>query len=197
MTAVHLVFAGMVVVAVVLALRGLRRDFLRVRYPDSAGSRPELRPELRTDLRPELRTDPGAGDLVARLLAVAIVSNLIAYGLLYHGSGATVREIAPVFGLGGALAGRVLGEPLLRRRLEPLLAVGAVAAVATLVTALVAVIPGQPASASLARFLSAQHLRSGWPTGTPTARPWSAAIGSSCCRSSSARATGCRRTGGT
>ena len=87
--------------------------------------------------------------------------NLIAYGLLYHGSVATVREIAPVFGLGGALAGRVLAEPLLRRRLEPLLAIGAVVAIATLVTALVTVIPGQPASASLARFLSAQHLRNG------------------------------------
>jgi hypothetical protein len=144
-TAVHLVFAGMVAGALVLALRGLRRDFLRAPYPDSVGSRP----------------DPGGGDLVAQLLAVAIVINLIAYGLLYTGSGATVREIAAVFGLGGALAGRMLAEPLLRRRLEPLLAIGAVAAIATLVTALVTVIPGQPASASLARFLSAHHLRNG------------------------------------
>ena len=55
----------------------------------------------------------------------------------------------------------MLAEPLLRRRLEPLLALGAVAAIATLVAALVTVIPGQPDSVSLARFLSAHHLRNG------------------------------------
>jgi hypothetical protein len=148
-TAVHLVFAGMVAGALVLALRGLRPDLLRASCPESVGSRPDLGP------------DPGGGDLVAQLLAVAIVINLIAYGLLYPGSVSTVREIAPVFGLGSALAGRMLAEPLLRRRLKPLLALGAVAAIATLVTALVTVTPGQPASASLARFLSAHHLRNG------------------------------------
>ncbi len=72
-----------------------------------------------------------------------------------------MREIAPVFGLGGALAGRMLAEPLLRRRLEPLLALGAVAAIVALVASLVTVIPGQPAAASLARFLAAHHLRDG------------------------------------
>ena len=92
---------------------------------------------------------------------MAIVINLVAYGLLYPGSLSTVREIAPVFGLGGALAGRMLGGPLVRRRLEPLLAIGAAAAIITLVSALVTVIPGQPAAASLARFLSAHHLRNG------------------------------------
>ena len=50
------------------------------------------------------------GDLIAQLLAAAIVINLLAYLLLYPGSGSTVREIAPVFGLGGALAGRVLAS---------------------------------------------------------------------------------------
>jgi hypothetical protein len=151
-TAVHLVFAGMVVGALVLALRGLRRDFPRAAYPDSAGS---------FISRPDPRPDSGGGDLVAQLLAVAIVINLIAYALLYSGSAETGREIAPVFGLGGALAGRMLAEPLLRRRLEPLLALGAVAAIATLVAALVTVVPTQPASVSLARFLSAHHLRNG------------------------------------
>jgi hypothetical protein len=139
--AVHLVFAGLVALALALALRGLRRDLLRAPDPDSCSS--------------------GGGDLVAQLLAVAIVINLVAYGLLYPGSIATVREIAPVFGLGGALAGRMLAGPLLRRRLEPLLALGAVAAIAALAASLATVIPGQPAAASLARFLAVHHLRDG------------------------------------
>jgi hypothetical protein len=101
------------------------------------------------------------GDLIAQLLAVAIVINLLAYLLLYPGTGSTTREIAPVFGLGGALAGRMLAEPLLRRRLEPLLAVGAVAAVAVLLPPLLIVKPAGPAAASLARFLEAHDLRNG------------------------------------
>ena len=101
------------------------------------------------------------GDLIAQLLAVAIVINLLAYLLLYPGTGSTVREIAPVFGLGGALAGRMLAEPLLRRRLEPLLAVGALAAVAVLLPPLMIVKPAGPADASLARFLEAHDLRNG------------------------------------
>jgi hypothetical protein len=133
-TAVHLVFAGLAAAALVLALRGFRRTS----RPDAAG-----------------------GDLVAELLAVGIVINLLAYGLLYPGSLGTVREIAPLFGLGGALAGRMLGGPLVRRRLEPLLALGALAAIVTLATALVSVIPAQPVSVSLARFLSAHQLRNG------------------------------------
>jgi len=129
-TAVHLVFAGLVAGAIVLALRAFRRD-------------------------------PLHGDLIAQLLAVAIVINLLAYLLLYPGTVLTAREIAPVFGLGGALAGRVLGEPLLRRRLAPLLVLGAVAAVIALVPPLVTVKPTGPAAASLARFLEAHHLRNG------------------------------------
>ena len=101
------------------------------------------------------------GDLIAQLLAAALVINLLGYLLLYPGSSATVREIAPAFGLGGALAGRVLGEPLLRRRLEPLLALGAVAAVAVLLPPLLTVTPTAPAASGLARFLAAHQLRSG------------------------------------
>jgi len=141
-TAVHLVFAGLVAGALVLALRLFRRDFLRDPYHDHVGP-------------------SGGGDLIAELLAVAIVINLIAYGLLYPASVATVREIAPLFGLGGALAGRMLGGPLLRCRLEPLLAIGAVAAIAVLVPPLVSVKPTPPDSAVLARFLSAHQLRNG------------------------------------
>ena len=101
------------------------------------------------------------GDLTAQLLAAALVINLLAYLLLYPGSAATVREIAPVFGLGGALAGRVLGEPLLLRRLAPLLALGAVAAVAVLLPPLLTVKPTPPAASDLARFLADHDLRNG------------------------------------
>ena len=101
------------------------------------------------------------GDLIAQLLAVAIVINLVAYLVLYPGSGATVREIAPVFGLGGALAGRVLAEPLLRRRLEPLLALGAVAVVVAAVPPLVIAKAPPPAAVGLARFLEGHGLTRG------------------------------------
>jgi len=101
------------------------------------------------------------GDLIAQLLAVAIVINLFAYVVLYRGSASTVREIAPVFGLGGALAGRVLAEPLLRRRLEPLLALGAVAVVAAAVPPLVIAKAPPPASAGLALFLEDHDLTHG------------------------------------
>src|ERR1700722_10514653 len=130
LTAVHLVFAGLVAGALVLALRACRRDFFH-------------------------------GDLTAQLLAVALVINIVAYLLLYPGAVSSAREIAPVFGLGGALAGRVLAEPLLRRRLQPLLALGAVAAVAAMVPPLVTIKQSGPADASLARFLEAHQLRNG------------------------------------
>ncbi|MGD0704531.1 MAG: hypothetical protein ABSA02_32160 [Trebonia sp.] len=163
-TAIHLVFAGLVAAALVRALRGFRQ----VRYPGSVSSSGGVpggsavsSAELGPAGRPASRPGPDAGDLIAQLLAVAIVINLLAYGLLYPGSVGTVREIAPLFGLGGALAGRMLAGPLLRRRLEPLLAAGALAAIAALVTALVSVTAARPASVPLARFLSAHHLRNG------------------------------------
>jgi hypothetical protein len=101
------------------------------------------------------------GDLIAQLLAVAIVINLFAYVVLYPGSGSTVREVAPVFGLGGALAGRVLAEPLLRRRLEPLLALGAVAVLVAAVPPLVVATAPPPASSALAVFLEDHNLTRG------------------------------------
>ena len=107
------------------------------------------------------RRDFLQGDLIAQLLAAAVVINLLAYLLLYPGSATTAREIAPVFGLGGALAGRMLAEPLLRRGLEPLLALGAVAAVAVLLPTLLVVKPPSAATANLARFLAAHDLNSG------------------------------------
>jgi hypothetical protein len=129
-TAVHLICACLVAVALFLTLRAFGRDIL-------------------------------GGDLIAQLLAVAIVINPSSYVVLYWGSGATIREIAPVFGLGGALAGRVLAEPLLRRRLEPLLALGAVAVVAVAVPPLVIAKTPPPAAAGLALFLEDHHLTRG------------------------------------
>jgi hypothetical protein len=61
-----------------------------------------------------LRRRLWTGDLVAVLLAAGIVMNLAAYTLLYVTGPATVQDIAPVFGMGAALAGRVLGGPLAR-----------------------------------------------------------------------------------
>jgi hypothetical protein len=101
------------------------------------------------------------GDLIAQLLAVAIVINLLAYVLLYPGGSSTVREIAPVFGLGGALAGRVLGEPLVRRRLESLVALAAVAAVVVALPPLLIAKPVGPAAAGLTQFLADHDLTDG------------------------------------
>jgi hypothetical protein len=129
-TAVHLICACLVAVALFLALRALGRDLLD-------------------------------GDLIAQLLAVAIVINVFAYVVLYRGSGSTVREIAPVFGLGGALAGRVLAQPLLRRRLEPLVALGAVAVIVAAVPPLVVAQAPPPAAVGLARFLEDHGLTRG------------------------------------
>jgi hypothetical protein len=54
------------------------------------------------------------GDLVAVLLAVGIVANTAVYTLLYVTGPPTGQDVAPVFGMGAALAGRVLGGPLAR-----------------------------------------------------------------------------------
>jgi hypothetical protein len=132
-TGVHLVFAGLVAGALVLVLRRFFRG------GDAFGN----------------------GDVVSQLLAAAIVINLVAYALLYRDSGSTSREIAPVFALGGALAGRNLGDLVTARRLEPLLAIGAVAALAVLVPVLVTVKPAAPANLKVAGFLAEHRLWSG------------------------------------
>jgi hypothetical protein len=54
------------------------------------------------------------GDLVAVLLAAGIIANLAVYTVLYVTGPATGQDVAPVFGMGAALAGRVLGGPLAR-----------------------------------------------------------------------------------
>jgi hypothetical protein len=100
-------------------------------------------------------------DLVAPLLAVAIVVNIAAYTLLYQAWAARFWEIAPVFALGAALAGRLLAEPLLRHRLELALVAGVAAALWAAVPPVVSARPAPPDGASLASWLQHQNLRQG------------------------------------
>ncbi len=58
-----------------------------------------------------------AGDLVAELLVVAVVVNIVAYFAFVQPSNIyDAHEIGPVASFGAALAGRMLGGPLLRAR---------------------------------------------------------------------------------
>jgi hypothetical protein len=100
------------------------------------------------------------GDFVDGVLVAAIVCNLVAYVTLFQAKVLGIREIAPVFALGAALAGRVLGAPLVRNRLEPLLAIGLAGYLFTFVPALI----GQaqpPANRALTTWLESHHLDSG------------------------------------
>jgi hypothetical protein len=107
-----------------------------------------------------LRRFRRGGDLVESLLVAAVVCNLVAYVTLFQATTSDIREIAPVFALGAALAGRVLGAPLVRKRLEPLLAAGLACYVLTFGPALT----GQaqpPADRALTTWLESHHLDSG------------------------------------
>jgi hypothetical protein len=100
------------------------------------------------------------GDFVASFLVVAIVCNFVAYVFLYQAASIQIREVAPVFALGAALAGRVLGPQLVRNRLEPLLAAGLVCYLLTLGPA-ITVRPGTPDNLALTAWLQDHHLSSG------------------------------------
>jgi hypothetical protein len=116
-----------------------------------------------------------AGDLVAVLLTAGIIANLAAYTVLYKTGPATGQDVAPVFGMGAALAGRVLGGPLasawhravhrVGRRVghSTWLLVGAWAAIvlAVSVPPLVTARPAAPGNAALAAWLEQHGLRSG------------------------------------
>lgn len=128
----HLVIAAAVAVAIIIAARRF------VRGP----------------------ADGEDADLTADVLVAAIACNLLAYLLLYQASPGQIREVAPVFALGAALAGRVLGGPLARARAEPVLAVGVAACVLSLGPA-VNGRPAAPQTQPLARWLAAHHLTSG------------------------------------
>ncbi len=126
-----------------------------------------------------------AGDLVADFLVLAVVINIAAYfAFVVPVNIYDAHEIGPVAALGAALAGRVLGGPLLRVRvsgwrpgwmrpaqpagsprrgfpvLVPLLVV-ALACYAGLLGAAASSPQGRPQNASLATWLVRHHLRSG------------------------------------
>jgi hypothetical protein len=107
-----------------------------------------------------LRVFPRGPDFVAAVLAAGIVCNLAAYIFLYRASVGNIREIAPVFALGAALVGRVLGPPLVRSRLEPFLAAGLACYLLTLGPAVTGR-PLPPADLALSRWLEQHRLDSG------------------------------------
>jgi hypothetical protein len=101
-----------------------------------------------------------SADLVPAILATAIIANVLAYLVLFQASFIATHEMTPVFSLGAALAGRVLVGPLLRNRLEPLLALWLACCVFTLAPPILLAKPA-PARASLAAWLEAHHLHDG------------------------------------
>ena len=101
-----------------------------------------------------------SADLAAAILATAIIANVLAYLVIYPASLSFSHEVAPVLSLGAALAGRVLAGPLLRNRLEPLLALWLACCAWALAPPILLGKPA-PANASLAAWLEARHLRDG------------------------------------
>ena len=103
----------------------------------------------------------GPADVVADVLVVAIVLNVAAYFFLFRLTNTyAAHDIGPVAALGAALAGRVLGGPLLRARLVPALAAG-LAACAVMLGFAAARPQARPANASLVAFLARHDLRQG------------------------------------
>ncbi|HSZ39757.1 MAG TPA: hypothetical protein VK817_07350 [Trebonia sp.] len=114
---------------------------------------------------------PATDDLIADVLIAGIVCNLAAYLLLYSAQTSQIREVAPVFAFGAALAGRLLGPWLARNRLEPVLAVGIVCYLLTMGPAITG--PAfRPANQSLTGWLESHHLTNGlagyWQTNSVT-----------------------------
>lgn len=113
-----------------------------------------------TAIRRFARSRERGGDLVADVLLLGIVGNLGAYLLLYAATPHQIREVAPVFALGAVLAGRALGGPIARRRLEPVLAIGIACYLLTMGPA----VTGHaepPANLALTRWLERHHLSNG------------------------------------
>jgi hypothetical protein len=101
-----------------------------------------------------------SADLAAAILATAIIANVLAYLVVYQPSFINSHELTPVFSLGAALAGRVLAGPLLRERLEPLVALWLAACAFALAPPLLHAKPA-PSTAPLAAWLQAHHLHDG------------------------------------
>ena len=100
-------------------------------------------------------------DLVIPLLAVAIVVNIAAFSVIYEVAASTTREIAPVFALGAALAGRLLAGPVLRGRLEPVLAACLAAALLAAAPPVLLAKPAPLSQSKLAAWLEQRHLSQG------------------------------------
>jgi hypothetical protein len=118
------------------------------------------------------RGPSAAADLVADVLVVAIIANVAAYFLFYQIKNVDqAHEIAPVFGLGAALAGRLLGGPLLRARLVPALAAGLVC-YAVMLGFAASGRQAPPDNAAVTAWLEQHGLRSGiapyWQASTVT-----------------------------
>lgn len=100
-------------------------------------------------------------DMVADLMVVAIAANIAAYFVLYRITYIfAAHEIGPVVALGAALAGRLLGGPLLRVRLVPALAAG-LACYAVILGFGAAGKQVPPANAAVTAWLARHGLRSG------------------------------------
>jgi hypothetical protein len=150
-TIVHLAGVALVLIAIVLALWQLLRTLARA-IP--------------------LHDGEGARDLVADVLAVAIVANVAAFPLVFRLSNIyTAHELGPVLGLAAALAGRMLGGPLVRawRERRPPVRTVVVPALAVALACYGAMlgydvaVPRQtpPANAALAVWLTSHGLHSG------------------------------------
>jgi hypothetical protein len=101
------------------------------------------------------------GDLVADFLVLAVVVNIAAYLAFVRPVNIySAHEIGPAVSFGAALAGRMLGGPLLRVRLVPVLEAG-LACYAALLGVAATAPPGPPQNAGLAVWLGQHHLRSG------------------------------------
>jgi hypothetical protein len=101
-----------------------------------------------------------SADLAAAILATAIIANVLAYLVIFQASFIYNHEVAPVFSLGAALAGRVLAGPLLRNRLEPLLGFWLACCACTLAPTIPLATP-TPAETDLGAWLEARHLHDG------------------------------------
>jgi hypothetical protein len=101
------------------------------------------------------------GDLIAAIMAVSIVANIAAYMVTINGQAInTTREIAPVMGLGAALAGRVMAGRLAVPAWRPVLAGGLALYLAAAAVAIAQATPA-PASSPLTAWLEAHNLRVG------------------------------------
>jgi hypothetical protein len=114
----------------------------------------------------------GTQDLVVQLLAVTAVVLLATFVLRGNPNVAgSAHEIAGVLPIGAVLAGRLLGGPLVKARLVPVLALGLACYLVILAHNVVQLPPNDP-NGQLAAWLQANHLRYGladyWNANTVT-----------------------------